>query len=94
MNRDNLSAHQTHTEDVRRLALNVFGAHIDTAFQTQQGAGERRKYAVLAGAGFMIISLFPIRLASSAPTQYLIGFACAAAANLRALNTTWYAYRR
>lgn len=36
MNRDYLSAHQTHTEDVRRLALDVFGAHIDTAFQTSR----------------------------------------------------------
>ncbi|SUG47553.1 Uncharacterised protein [Salmonella enterica subsp. arizonae] len=47
MNRDHLSAHQTHTEDVWRLALDVLSAHINTAFQTQQGAGERRSDAVL-----------------------------------------------
>ncbi len=47
------------TEDVRRLALNVFGAHIDTAFQTRQGWRACRGDAVLAGAGSAIISLSP-----------------------------------
>ncbi len=41
MHRDHLGAHQAHTEDVRRLALDVLGAHVDTAFQTEQGAGQR-----------------------------------------------------
>ncbi|GAR58300.1 hypothetical protein NGUA15_00029 [Salmonella enterica] len=78
MNRDDLSAHQTHTEDVRRLALNVFGAHIDTAFQTQQGAGERRGDAVLTGAGFSDNLAFPHPFGQQRLTQYLIGFVCAA----------------
>lgn len=43
-----------------RLALDVFGAHIDAAFQTEQGAGQRRGDAVLAGAGFGDNSVLPI----------------------------------
>ena len=34
-------AHQAHTEHVRRLALDVLGTHVDTAFQAEQGAGQR-----------------------------------------------------
>lgn len=78
MNRDDLSAHQTHTEDVRRLALNVFGTHIDTAFQTQQGAGERRGDAVLTGAGFSDNLAFPHPFGQQRLTQYLISFVRAA----------------
>ena len=52
MHWNDLRTHQAHAEDVRRLALDVFGAHIDAAFQTEQGAGQRRGDAVLAGAGF------------------------------------------
>ena len=52
MHRDHFCTHQTHTEDVRRLTLNVFRPHIDAAFQAEQGAGERRGHAVLACAGF------------------------------------------
>ena len=36
VNRDNFSPHQTHTENVWRLAFNVFCTHINTAFQPQQ----------------------------------------------------------
>ncbi len=41
VHRDHLGAHQAHTEDVRRLALDVLGPHVDTAFQAEQGAGQR-----------------------------------------------------
>ncbi len=66
MHRDHFRAHQPHAEDVRRLALNVFGAHIDAAFQAEQRAGQRRRDAVLAGAGFRDDLGLPMRLASKA----------------------------
>ena len=40
-----------HPQHVRPLALDVLGAHVDDARQIEQGAGRRRRDAVLAGAG-------------------------------------------
>ena len=42
---------QLHPEDVQRLALHVFGAHVDVTAQPEQRANRRRRNAVLAGAG-------------------------------------------
>ena len=40
-----------HVEDVELLAADVFLAHVDRAFDAEEGAGRRRGDAVLAGAG-------------------------------------------
>ncbi|SBM01566.1 Uncharacterised protein [Klebsiella oxytoca] len=40
MYRDHFRTHQAHAEDVRRLAFDIFGAHIDAALQAEQGAGK------------------------------------------------------
>ncbi len=47
---DHLGAEPTHAVDVRRLPLDIDGAHVDTARQTDPGAGRRRRDAVLPGA--------------------------------------------
>ncbi|MNT52700.1 hypothetical protein D3C72_1897390 [compost metagenome] len=39
--RDHFGTHQTHTEYVRRLTLYILRPHVNTAFQAEQGAGER-----------------------------------------------------
>ena len=52
MHRDHFRTHQAHTKNVRRLAFNVFGTHINTAFQAEQGAGKRRSHAMLTCTGF------------------------------------------
>ena len=49
--RADLGAERAHPEHVRRLALDVLGAHVDDARQVEQGAGRRGRDAVLAGAG-------------------------------------------
>ena len=49
--RDHLGAEQLHAEDVGLLPLDVGRAHEDGAGQVEQGAGGRRRHAVLAGAG-------------------------------------------
>ena len=49
--RANLGAERAHPQDVRALALDVLGAHVDDARQVEQGAGRRGRHAVLAGAG-------------------------------------------
>jgi hypothetical protein len=46
-----LGAEQSHPEDVERLAIHVFGAHVDVALQPEERAGGRARHAVLAGAG-------------------------------------------
>ncbi len=48
--RPHLGAQQPHASDVRRLALDVGGAHVDDALQAQQRAGRGGGDAVLAGA--------------------------------------------
>ena len=45
-------AEQLHAEDVRRLAANVFFAHVDDAVEAEVGTGGGGRDAVLAGAGF------------------------------------------
>ena len=49
--RPDLGPERLHPEDVRLLALDVDGAHEHDARQPEQGAGRRRRDAVLAGAG-------------------------------------------
>src|SRR5262249_46554760 len=44
-------AEQTHAEDVERLALDVLGAHVHLAFESEQRRGGGARHAVLAGAG-------------------------------------------
>ena len=44
-------AQRPHVEDVELLAADVLLAHVDRAFQAEQGAGRRRGHAVLPGAG-------------------------------------------
>ena len=46
-----LGAERAHAQDVGPLALDVLGAHVHDARQVEQGAGRRRRDAVLAGAG-------------------------------------------
>ena len=41
----------SHAEDVERLPLHVFRAHVDVAVEAEQRAGGRGRDAVLAGAG-------------------------------------------
>ena len=41
-----------HPGHVQRLPAAVLGAHVDHAFQAQQGGGRGAGHAVLAGAGF------------------------------------------
>jgi hypothetical protein len=45
-------AEQLHAEHVRRLALDVGGAHIDDAGKAEAGGDGCRRDAMLAGAGF------------------------------------------
>ena len=47
-----LRAHQLHAEDVGLLTFDVLRAHVDAALQTEEGACERRRHAVLSGARF------------------------------------------
>ena len=49
--RADLGAERAHPQDVRALALDVLGAHVDDARQVEQRAGRRGRHAVLAGAG-------------------------------------------
>ena len=49
--RAHLGAEGAHAQDVGPLALDVLGAHVHDARQVEQGAGRRRRDAVLAGAG-------------------------------------------
>ena len=43
---------QLHAEHVRRLAADVFFAHVDDAIEAEVGTGGGRRDAMLAGAGF------------------------------------------
>ena len=47
-----LGSHQAHAEDVQRLALHVFRAHVDDAVEAEAGADRGRGDAVLSRAGF------------------------------------------
>ena len=78
VHRDHFCSHQTHTEDVRRLTLNVFCSHIDAAFQTEQGAGKRRGHAVLTRTGFGDDFGFAHTLRKQRLTQHLVSFMRAA----------------
>ncbi len=78
VHRDHFRAHQPHAEHVRRLALDVFGAHIDAAFQAEQRAGQRRRDAVLACAGFRDDLGFAHALGQQRLAQHLVGLVCAA----------------
>ena len=49
--RADLRAEGAHPQDVRLLALDVLGAHVDDARQVEQRAGRGGRHAVLAGAG-------------------------------------------
>ena len=49
--RADLGAERPHPEDVRALALDVLGAHVDDARQVEQGAGGGGRNTVLAGSG-------------------------------------------
>ena len=49
--RADLGTERPHPQHVRTLALDVLGAHVDDAWQVEEGAGGRRRDAVLAGAG-------------------------------------------
>ncbi len=51
LDRDHLGAKQMHAVDIRALALDVFGTHIDHALQTVAGTDRRGRDAMLAGAG-------------------------------------------
>ena len=48
----NLGSQQAHAEDVEFLAAHVFGAHVDDAFESEQGADGGGGDSVLAGSGF------------------------------------------
>ena len=77
MHRDHFRPHQAHTEHVRRLTLNVFRTHVNATFQAQQGAGERRGYAVLACTGFSNNFGFPHTLREQRLAENLVSFMCA-----------------
>ncbi len=49
---DNLRAEHAHAGDVERLALHVFGAHVDDAFEAKMRGDSGRGDAVLARASF------------------------------------------
>jgi len=49
--RADLGAQGAHAQDVRALALDVLGAHVDDARQVEERARGRRRHAVLAGTG-------------------------------------------
>ena len=51
LDRRHLGAQQLHPLDVRRLAADVLGAHVDDAFEPEQRAGGRGGDAVLARPG-------------------------------------------
>ena len=78
MYRDYFRTHQAHAENVRRLAFDVLSAHIDTALQAEQGAGERRGHAVLAGAGFGDNFRFAHPFRQQRLAEHLVGFMRAA----------------
>ena len=48
---DDLGPEQAHALDVRGLAPNVLGAHVDDALQAEKRAGRRGRDPVLTGAG-------------------------------------------
>ena len=50
--RPHFGAEQLHAEDIRRLAADVFLAHVDDAIKTEVGTGGGGGDAMLAGAGF------------------------------------------
>src|SRR5262245_43046649 len=50
--RDDAGAEQLHAEDIEFLSANVFLAHVNIAFETQERAYGRRSDSVLSGAGF------------------------------------------
>ena len=47
-----LRAQQIHPQHVRRLPLDIDGAHVDDAGQAEEGAHGRGGHAMLSGAGF------------------------------------------
>ena len=47
-----LGPHEPHVADVRRLAADVLGSHVDDAVEAEPGTGGGGGHAVLAGAGF------------------------------------------
>jgi hypothetical protein len=51
VHRDHLGAEEPHPVDVRGLATDVLGPHVDGAVEPEQGAGGRGRHPVLAGAG-------------------------------------------
>ena len=86
MHRDHLGAHQSHAEDVRRLAFNIFRAHIDAALHTEQRTRQRRGDAVLARTGFGDDFIFAHAFRQQRLTQHLIGFVRAAVQQIFALQ--------
>ncbi|MPM80074.1 hypothetical protein SDC9_127120 [bioreactor metagenome] len=78
VNGDNFCTHQTHTENVRRLTFNIFRAHVNTAFQPQQCAGESRCNTVLPRACFGDNFRFTHALRQQRLAQHLVGFVRAA----------------
>ena len=51
LDRAHVRAQQVHAEDVERLALDIFGAHVDYALLLEHGADRGGGDPVLAGAG-------------------------------------------
>ena len=51
LHRDHLGPQQVHADDVEALAPDVFGAHVDVAFQPQQGRHRGGGHPVLARPG-------------------------------------------
>ena len=78
MNRDHFRPHQAHAENVRRLAFDILRAHVDAALQAEQGAGEGRGHAVLAGAGFGDNFRFAHPFRQQSLAEHLVSFMRAA----------------
>ena len=67
-----LGAEELHAEDVRRLAADVFFAHVDDAVEAEMGTGGGGGDAVLAGASFGDTPRLPMRGEDAWPIVLLI----------------------
>ena len=80
------SAEQLHAEDVGLLASDVYRAHIDVAFQAEQGASGRRSDAVLPRAGFGNDALFAHTLRENRLTERVVDLVRAGVIEVLALE--------
>ena len=76
--RDDGGAHQLHAEDVELLPLDIFRAHIDDRFETEQRADNGSGDAVLPGAGFGDQAALAHALRQQTLRQHLVGLVRAA----------------